>query len=188
MLVAAPAIKPIVVGVDAIPDAPAKKGWSMGCILGIIAIVLGGGGLVCCGGPLALTFFATNMVLTSASNQVKTEPAVVEHMGNLSKCSINLQKTGELHQDNHFVFDVQGTKGSGEVIVHVEPEGDHVRIISGTVKMSTGESFPFGAGGPPGGIPGMGLPGGIPGGPPGGIPGGPTPPKQRSNPRTTSKP
>jgi hypothetical protein len=120
---------------------PQKKGWSIGCILGIIALVVGGGGLVCCGGTGGLGWFATNYFLTLVSNEVKNQPVVREHLGEVTACNFDLMATGEVNQEDHFVFNVQGSKGSGVVTVHAQPEGEKVRIVSGNLRMSTGETF-----------------------------------------------
>lgn len=141
--------------------APPKQGKSMGCILGVVALVLVGGGLVCCGGPIAFFGWAGNFFLNIASAEIKKHPVVIEHLGEVTSCNVNLQATGELGQDNHFVFDVTGTKGSGVVTIHIDAQGNSVRIISGDIKLPSGEKIDLVPGGPAGGPPGMPPPPGF---------------------------
>jgi hypothetical protein len=120
---------------------PAKKGWGIGCIIGIIAIVLGGGTLVCCGSFFGLGFFAANFALTLSADQVKQNPVVKQHVGEVTACNIDLTATGELNKPEHFVFNVEGTKGKAVVTVHVQAQGENVRILDGNIRLPTGETY-----------------------------------------------
>ena len=149
---------------------PAKKGWSMGCIFGIIAaVVIGGGGLLCCGGGTGLFFFGLNTLNAQMEKELKANAVVAEHLGEVKKITYNMQATGERHTpgSNKFVFDVEGTKGKGQVDVQCSQD---LRIMSGTLKTPAGTEVQLvPGGGSPFGAPGVP---GMPGGPPGG-PGGP---------------
>jgi hypothetical protein len=122
-------------------DVPPKKpGWSMGCILGVIAAVVGVVALLCCGGLGGSTFFFYQLGMDMISKTIKEHPVVREKVGEVSSCTPNFEETGKIGKQNHIVFDVKGSKSNAVVTVHTQPAGQQVRIVSGTVKLPTGET------------------------------------------------
>ena len=155
------------------PQPPKKS--NMGCILGIVAVVLGGGLLLCCGAPAGFLFFSVNMITTKVETALRASPAVKQHFGEIKSCSYNYSATGERHApgSNQFVFDVEGTLGKGQVDVKCAQD---LTVISGTIKTPAGAEVPL--------MPAAEWPGGL-GRPPGfpempnipGPPRGPGPPR-----------
>ncbi len=110
------------VGGQGMSQPPRRSGSPWMWILGI------GGGVVlllCCGcGMLGyFGFYGVMGVMEGmVRDQIKDDPVIVEHIGELQTVKTNITATGEEKQQNPqpgrnvLVFDVTGTKGSGQVV------------------------------------------------------------------------
>jgi hypothetical protein len=102
---------------------PPKRGTSVWLwVLGI------GGGVVlllCCG-CVGLGYFGFTGIMgfmgDMVKQQIENDPVIVEHIGEVKSVTVNYTDTGKEKQNNPqpgrnvLVFDVQGTKGSGQVV------------------------------------------------------------------------
>jgi hypothetical protein len=93
--------------------------WILG-IVGVLGLAL----VICCGvGGYSAYSFGMNVMAEAIKQEIKDDPQVREHIGEISDMSVNLAKTGEETQkrgtgDNILVFEIKGSNGNGELIVH----------------------------------------------------------------------
>ena len=71
------------------------------------------------GGCAALFWFGW----TQLKGQVTSNPVVVETLGEIEECSLDLEAMGNSDSD-HLIFKVRGPKGSGVVVVDPESLGE----------------------------------------------------------------
>jgi hypothetical protein len=105
---------------------PPKKSntllWVLGG-LGIATLLVCG----CCGGLSWWGISASNEVLTQLlRDEIRGNPVVAEHLGEISSLSTNLVESGAAKQErggtkNVLVIDAEGTKGTGKFIVEQSP-------------------------------------------------------------------
>lgn len=96
----------------------------------VIAVVLLGLGVICCGclGVIGVTW----MTYGDSVETIKGNRIVQQHLGDVTSAEINLQATGELADQGgqqRLVFNVEGTAGSGTVIVEPAPGGLELRTL-----------------------------------------------------------
>jgi hypothetical protein len=74
--------------------------------------------------------------------QLRSNPAIVEHLGEFKKSSYNRWAAYERHVSGSDwrVLDVEGTKGKGQVDAHFDRD---FRILSGTLKTPSGTEVPL---------------------------------------------
>jgi hypothetical protein len=89
----------------------------------LVALVFVG----CCGLIGVGTTFALQMPADMAKQQFGNDPVIQQHIGQLQSVSLNLTGTSEEQQKqttagtNVMVFDVRGSKGSGQLIAEQQP-------------------------------------------------------------------
>jgi len=131
-------------GDDVAPRRGTEKKSNKTCmILGIIGGVILAG-VLCCGG---FSYFGWNAAMGVLEDAVKVElaanPVAQQHLGDITSVDVNLTKTGETNKPGFLVFDVVGTKGSGQVSVRQNP-GDEAHPLTtedGELRMSNGDVF-----------------------------------------------
>lgn len=109
---------------------PPKKSNGLKIVL-IILGVLGVGSLLCCGG----VYFAGQwgigqvgeMIGKALSAELQGNPTLEKEIGTIESLTWNIMKSGKETQDrdeqNLIVFDVKGSKGSGEIICKIKQGG-----------------------------------------------------------------
>ena len=118
-----------------------SKLW-LGC--GLASLL---GLLVCCGGFAALSYFGMDMMGDLMRAEVEDSPTVIEHFGQLESMRFNISATAEEAQNiqpgqgSPMVFDVQGTKGSGQIVVQQSRSAQGVE--SAVLITSDGQRFPI---------------------------------------------
>ena len=109
------------------PPRRSNKGLWIGC--GLASLL---GLLVCCGGFGMLSYFGLDAVGQVMKAEVENSPTVIEHFGQIESMRFNISATGLEAQDiqpgqgSPMAFDVQGTKGSGQIVVHQSPGGQGI--------------------------------------------------------------
>jgi len=103
---------------------PPRKSNAWIWILGIVG-VLGLGMVICCGGGVYFAYSAgVSMMEKMVKDEVADDPQVQKHIGEIKSMPLNLIKSTEetdkrgTGDDNVLVFEVKGTEGNGEFIVH----------------------------------------------------------------------
>lgn len=152
---------------DGPPQKSSKKGWMIGC--GLVGLL---GLLICCGGaaylgikgPAMLTGVMNEAMVGPLTEQLTNEPSVQDQIGeiqslefDLTQTMENAQKAGEAGQDPKIAFRIQGTNGSGVVLIQQDASGPGgAGIKSGTLIMDDGTEYPLDVGaikaGPPGNL------------------------------------
>jgi len=105
---------------------PVRKSNTLWWILGILGVLTIGGALVCCGGSYFAFQFGTQVVADAVKTSIAADPAIQEHIGNITDISMNLTATGAVGGGNKMVLDLKGDKGTGQVEVVMAgggPEG-----------------------------------------------------------------
>lgn len=118
------------------PPPPPRGGSRLWAYI-IAGVVLAGGVLVvaCCGG----LFVAGKSVMEQEIlYALRDNPTIREHIGEIQDVTYNLSATIAHDDDDADVFDIVGTKGSGEVTAYTDED---LGFISGTLRLSNGESY-----------------------------------------------
>ncbi len=97
---------------------PAPKGsssalkWVLGILAGLGLLVV-----LCCGGGYLVMRFGLDQLGAQVAEQVREDPVVVEHIGNVQSVEPDIFGTPEYQQQTGdseaMVFTIQGDKGSG---------------------------------------------------------------------------
>jgi hypothetical protein len=117
------------------PPAKPSGNRTLYWILGIVTVVTFGGALVCCGGGYFVVRFATNQLATEFRKPVQNSPEVAEHIGEIEDMSLSFQAMQAAGDQGKLVFEVKGSKGSGQVVVDLQkadrdPENAFVLVLS----------------------------------------------------------
>ncbi|MBI1347309.1 hypothetical protein GC163_13600 [bacterium] len=129
-------------GTAAYDDSRPKRKSKTGCWIWALVITILGmifGGIACCGG---FFYFGLNVFNDEMKAQVKDNPVLIEHIGELESMSINFVKTGEVNSEDTIVYDVKGSKASGTLAVEHTQNGDgDILVISATLTLADGQTF-----------------------------------------------
>ncbi len=98
--------------------------WAM--ILVVVAVVIGGGTLACCGG---FVYFGLNLMSAEVETELRDNARLREHIGELQELTMNFTRSLANDEDDIFVYNVRGTKGSGELTVHHITGDDGKEIV-----------------------------------------------------------
>lgn len=121
-------------------------------VLGIVFGLFALGALACCGvGYYGVTVFQSELS-KQFRQQIEDSPEIAEHIGQIESLQMRFIDSAASGDDDEMIFDISGSKGSGQVMVDVsaasssQPEGAFVLVLDdGTrlpltgVKESTGE-------------------------------------------------
>lgn len=103
-------------------------------VIGVVVLL----GVLACGGCIALAYFGSQKVLNDQmTTQLRANPAAQGALGEIQSVSINFTKTGQ--RPGNLVFDVSGSKGSGEAVARQNPANQQNPLELVELKMSTGE-------------------------------------------------
>ncbi len=135
------------------PIAPKKSNVLMYVLLGVGAVLV----LGCCGcagamywGGDAAMKAAMNVMGEQLKPSLQADPVVQEHVGDIQKLSMNFgastvetQKAQKGGGQQRMVFDIEGSKGKGQVTGNVNQGSNPPRLSNGELKMSSGQSYPL---------------------------------------------
>lgn len=140
--------------VDGPPQSSSKKGCLIGC--GIVGLL---GLLVCCGGvaffgikgPGMLASVVDAAVAEELRSQLPSDPNVQQHIGEIktlnfdfTKTIENAQKASEAGEETSMAFRIEGSNGSGVVLIVQDPSGPNgAGIKSGKLIMDDGSEYPL---------------------------------------------
>jgi len=104
-------------------------------ILGIVSAVTIGGAIVCCGGGYFLILFTTSELAKQFRGPVQNSPEVVEHIGEIEDMTLSFQAMQAAGEQGKLVFEVTGTKSSGQVVVDTskmedDPENAYELVLA----------------------------------------------------------
>jgi hypothetical protein len=140
-------------------ESPAPKKSGKGCLIGcgIAGLVCV---LLCCGGVLMFGQFISTTLATEYQRQLEGNPVVVEHIGEIDSLDVDWmttwsktmeeaekQQQGQQGSDAMLVFNIEGSKGSGQIIlVPDEGGGDGPGMNSAKLVMPDGSEYPIATG------------------------------------------
>jgi hypothetical protein len=102
--------------------------------VGVLLLVV-----LCCAGVIGLGFYGFNLIETEVRDLVRDDPVIVEHIGEIETFDVDFNASGDIKDDDTFVYQVKGTKGSGVLTVrHItDDKGDEV-IQSAELRLPDG--------------------------------------------------
>ena len=107
-----------------------------------LAIVFSSMFLFCIVGVIGVIFLGLGMVAADVEVEVRDRPAIRENIGEIEEFNINYSKTAAHEDDEVFVFDVEGTKGDGEVTAKIETNiNGEEEIIWAELRTSAGDTI-----------------------------------------------
>ena len=119
------------------PHSPSPTKGKSNKTLVILILVL-----ICCGGLGGLTYFGVDIVSSEVENQVRNHPMIKAEIGEIKSFDMSLTKSAHIREDDVFVFDVQGTKGDGEITAKIFTNSEGMEeIIGASLKTSTGKTM-----------------------------------------------
>jgi len=106
-----------------------------------VLLGLGGvAGVCCCGGGVAVVMFGMNIVTAEIADELRDNPKFREHIGELQEMNVDYIASAAKDDDETFVYDVKGDKGSGELTVkHVTDDDGSEQIVTATLRLSDGK-------------------------------------------------
>lgn len=121
-----------------------RGGFNMGCLLAVILVIVVAGV-----GIFFLGKAGLNVVAEQVKMDIRDNPVIQEHIGEIQEIELNLKASGASAQKEQFVFDVKGTKGSGQLTVKVDAPEDpekaqvkegepFMKVLSGSLRMADG--------------------------------------------------
>ncbi len=92
------------------PQPPQQSNTVLWWVLGVLGVLGIGSIVVCCGGGYAMYHYGTQFLADTIKPQIENDPAIEEHIGEITAMPLNFSETQKHQNDNIIVFDVQGTK------------------------------------------------------------------------------
>jgi hypothetical protein len=117
---------------------PPKKSIGIWIMLG--ALFVGGVAVCgCCGGVM---YFTLGVISTEIANDLRDNPVMREHVGEIQSFDINFTASAAEPDDDVYVFDVVGDKGTGTATVKsITDEDGNEQIVWATLRTSDGTTF-----------------------------------------------
>ena len=108
---------------------------SAGCVIAVIVVIVAIGVGV---------FLLARMGLDMFGEQVKAElrdhPVILEQIGDIKECKLDLKATGTLEKEDWFVFDLVGGKANGELTVRLDTEKEGEMVREATLRTEDGKT------------------------------------------------
>jgi hypothetical protein len=121
--------------------APRRSSSPVALILAIIGGIGAASFLACCGGFVALAYFGKTVSEQELADQLRDNPALQEHIGDIEQLSLNFIATAAIEDEDIEVYDVQGTKGKGKITVKTSSLMDaDDEIIWAKLRLDSGET------------------------------------------------
>jgi hypothetical protein len=136
-------------GLPAAPVPPPPKRRKAGVIAAVVGGVVLLSCLLCCGGIGGIVTWGMKMVEDDVEASLRDDPVMTEHIGTVQSFDIVWGESIDEDDDDVFVYEVRGTRGSGKATVKSVTQGDgSERIIWARLKLSTGQEHTL-VGSPP---------------------------------------
>ena len=126
------------------PPPKSKKG----CLIAVVVVFLLMF-LVCCGGLLAMFYFGSGALGEAVIAEVGNDPAIVEHIGDVESCSLDLGETAKAAEaaeqagdQTPLAFEIKGSKGEA-VLLLMQDGRNQNEFSSGTLILPNGERIPL---------------------------------------------
>lgn len=103
-------------------------------------LIIGGGLVFMIVGVFLLGRWGMNALAAEVQRGFEDHPIVLEQIGEIQDIDMNLVDSGKAEDDETFVYDVEGTKGNGQLHIRSEILDDgSEKIHSAKLILSTGE-------------------------------------------------
>ena len=102
------------------PEPQPKKGKGLGRVVLIVLVLVGLCSTCCCLSCGGLIWMGFGEFANQAKAKYENDPVVIDRLGGIDSCGWNVIATGEESEQNSgntFVFDVEGPKGRGQLII-----------------------------------------------------------------------
>jgi hypothetical protein len=99
------------------PQPPKSSNRTLFWILGIVSFITIGGAIACCGLGYFGIRMATQELATQFRGQIQSSPEIAEHIGDVEDMTLSFQAMQQAGEAGKLVFEIKGTKGSGQVSV-----------------------------------------------------------------------
>lgn len=126
------------------PPPKSKKG----CLIAVVVVFLLMF-LVCCGGLVAIFYFGSGALGEAVIGEVENDPAIVEHIGDVESCSLDIGETAKAAEaaeqagdQTPLAFEIKGSKGEG-VLLLMQDGRNQNEFSSGTLILPNGERIPL---------------------------------------------
>jgi len=87
-------------------------------------------------------FWGWGVFADQAKEALNNNPVIQQHIGEVDEIELDFAATGEVEDEDVFVFRIEGSKGSGVVTAEfVSVDADTEEIRSGTLQLSSGETY-----------------------------------------------
>ena len=118
---------------------PRSSNKSLWIVLGVVLALAIGGAVVCCGGVVLLGRWGLDMVGQDIAGQLRDDPIIQEEIGEIEEISVDLIASGVHTDQETFIYDVEGTKGSGQLTVKsVTTDDGGEEIITASLRTADG--------------------------------------------------
>ncbi len=107
-------------------------------------ILLGAGGLcivVCCGGCILMGAMAPGDGSEEVQAAFESHPSIIEHIGTVTAVEFNFIDSMDYESESTFVYDIRGTKGSGQIITEESDAVWETEILSAELELPDGQRF-----------------------------------------------
>ena len=126
------------VGVPQPPKKSSGIGWIFGCLgcafLGAICVALG---------LFGITYFGFGVLAEQVGESVSDNPVVLEHLGGIQSIKLDWMASMADPDPDLFVYQIEGSKGSGEIRVHSTSSDDGMseHVTWGVLRTSDGSTY-----------------------------------------------
>ncbi len=120
---------------------PSSRRW--GWIVGVSAVVLASGLIVCCGGLYFVFQLGAEQMTSQLKTRLADHPVIEAEIGEIESIEVNLQKTGERGDQERLVLTIEGSKGNGLLIGRQRPGALELEDL--VLETPEGEQYPLDA-------------------------------------------
>lgn len=122
---------------------PPQQQSGAGKSLKLLAI-LGGLALLCfalcCGAGILFVNFGMSVVSADIERQLRDHPQIRQSIGEIENLDVNWPHSLAHEDDDTFVYDIEGSKGEGQITVEsISRDDGSEEIISAELRLSNGE-------------------------------------------------
>ncbi len=126
------------------PPYVATRGGRSWLWAGILAGMLAAAALFCCGGGLLVIRFGMDVMTNEVQDELARRPEIEENIGEIRSLKVDLMRSGAEDDEDVFVYNIEGSRGSGRVKLKQATREDGTEVIvSGELTMQDGRRIPL---------------------------------------------
>ena len=125
------------------PEPQPKQGKGLGRVVLIVLVLVGLCSTCCCLSCGGLIWMGFGEFANQVKAKYENDPVVIDRLGGIDSCALNLSATMEEDPDgNTFVLDVEGPKGTGQLIINAP--GQNLENLESAALRQGGVDYPLG--------------------------------------------